>query len=37
MKWSLKKEAKWMVALYVLPPLIGIVIALLLPWIRRHS
>ena len=33
--WTFKNEARWMVWLYVLPPVIAIIIALLIPWLRR--
>ena len=31
MKWTFHVEARWMVWLYVIPPLLAIAVALLLP------
>jgi hypothetical protein len=35
MKWTFHDEARWMVWLYVLPPLLAIALALLIPLLRR--
>lgn len=35
MKWSFQGEARWMVWLYLLPPLLAMALALLIPWWRR--
>jgi hypothetical protein len=35
MNWTFRGEARWMVWLYALPPLLGIVLALLIPMLRR--
>ena len=35
MKWTFQGEARWMVWLYVIPPLLAIVLALLIPRLLR--
>ena len=35
MKWTFQGEARWMVWLYVIPPLLAIVLALLIPRLQR--
>jgi hypothetical protein len=34
MKWAFHDEAKWMVLLYLIPPIIAIALALLIPRLR---
>lgn len=35
MRWSFKSEGQWMVWLYVAIPLLGLIYAVLIPWLRR--
>jgi hypothetical protein len=34
-RWTFRGEAGWMVWLYILPPAVGILATLLIPWLRH--